>query len=232
MPTRESPPPITTAAAPPFDRRARAVELAAIFTAGPALLALGPRWLVSVGILLSGIVCTVALALDRTFPRRALFDVAATRVALGSVARRTLVVWLGLAALTAVAAPRALLSFPRARPLAWVLVMALYPVSAYAQEVVFRTFFFHRYGGLFARPRLRVIASGVAFGWAHIVVNNFAAVGLATVAGVLFASTYERSRSTVLVSLEHALTGDFVFTIGLGGLFYSSARWVVAAGGH
>jgi CAAX protease family protein len=51
-------------------------------------------------------------------------------------------------------------------------------------------------------------------------------VPLAALAGLLWAHTYERSRSTVLVSLEHALTGNFVFSVGLGALFYSAARWV------
>jgi CAAX protease family protein len=56
--------------------------------------------------------------------------------------------------------------------------------------------------------------------------NRLAAIPLAAVAGLLFASTYERSRSTLLVSIEHALYGDVVFTVGLGSLFYSSARWL------
>jgi membrane protease YdiL (CAAX protease family) len=105
--------------------------------------------------------------------------------------------------------------------------MVLYPLSAWAQEIVFRTFFFHRYGPLFATARRRILASGLIFGWAHVVVNDLAAIPLATIAGLLFASTYERSRSTLLVSIEHALYGDVVFTVGLGSLFYSSARWLV-----
>ncbi len=108
----------------------------------------------------------------------------------------------------------------------WLAVMLLYPVSAVAQEIVFRTFFFHRYGNLFSSARRRVLASGLVFGWAHVVVNNLVAVGLASLAGFVFAWTYERSRSTLLVSIEHALYGDLVFSIGLGSLFYSTTRWL------
>jgi membrane protease YdiL (CAAX protease family) len=104
--------------------------------------------------------------------------------------------------------------------------MVLYPISAWAQEIAYRTFFFHRYGALFQRPAARVAASGLLFGWGHIAVNNLLAVGLASVAGFLFAWTYERSRSTLLVTLEHALYGDFVFSVGLGSLFYSTSRWL------
>lgn len=205
---------------------ARLAEMAVLFIVVPALLALGPRWMVSIGILGSGILCLVWLLLDPTFARRQLVGLAAARPGFRSVLLRTLLIWALLLGVTLVFTPRTLFLFPRTRPHVWVAVMLLYPISAYAQEIVCRTFLFHRYGVLFARPWRRILASGLVFGWAHVAVNNFVAVALAAVAGVLFAWTYERSRSTLLVSLEHALYGDFVFTVGLGSLFYSSARWV------
>ena len=211
---------------PPVERmRRRAVELVALFGLLPGLLALGPRWLVSVGILASGVIAIVALVLDPTFRRRELIDPRGLSIGLRPVLLRALVVAVGLFVVTALASPQALFGFPRHRPVAWAIVMVLYPLSAYAQEVVFRPFFFHRYGHLFSSPWRRVLASGLVFGWAHIVVNNVLAMVLASVGGILFASTYERSRSTMLVSLEHALYGDIAFTIGLGGVFYSTTRW-------
>ena len=71
-----------------------------------------------------------------------------------------------------------------------------------------------------------MIASGVFCGWAHVVAHNVTALLLATAGGLLFASTYERRRSTLLVAAEHALYGDFIFTIGLGGLFHNARRLV------
>jgi membrane protease YdiL (CAAX protease family) len=205
----------------------RRVELLLLFGLGPALLALGPRWAVSVGILASGIAAAVALVADRTFPRRALWDAAAARRALGAVLARTAAACALVLGLVAATATRPLFLLPRLHPGRWALIMLLYPISAYAQEVAYRTFFFHRYGALFVRPGARVAASAVFFGWAHVAVNNLAAVGLATVVGLFFAATYERTRSTLLVSLEHALYGDFVFTLGLGPLFYApNARWL------
>jgi membrane protease YdiL (CAAX protease family) len=209
-----------------LDRRWRAAELVLLFGAAPGLLAVGPRWLVSVCILASGLVCLVMLLRDRTFERRALWDAPAAARGARAMLLRTAAIWGGLLLLTLVFTPQTLFIFPRQRPYVWVAVMVLYPVSAWAQELVFRTFFFHRYGGLFASARGRVLASGLIFGWAHIVVNNVYAVPLAAIAGVLFASTYQGSRSTLLVSLEHALYGDFLFSVGLGSLFYSTARWI------
>jgi membrane protease YdiL (CAAX protease family) len=204
-------------------KRRRTVELFLLFGLGPALLALGPRWVVSVAILAGGIICAVALRADPTIPRTALWGWAAARSGLSRVLARAAVVGLGLLAL-AVASARPLL--PSTQPRRWALVMLLYPISAYAQEVVCRTFFFHRYAALFDRRATRVLASGLIFGWAHVAVNSVAGILLATAAGLAIASTYERTRSTLLVTIEHALYGDLAFTAGLGALFYSKVRWV------
>jgi len=206
--------------------RRRTFELVALFALLPGLLALGPRWVVSLAILASGMFAVVMLALDPTFGRGELVRVRDLSAGLGTILLRALVIAAGSFAVTALAAPQALFGFPRHRPVVWALVMVLYPLSASAQEVVFRPFFFHRYGALFSTARRRVLASGLVFGWAHIVVNNGLAIVLASLVGVLFASTYERSRSTMMVSFEHALYGDIAFTIGLGGVFYSTARWL------
>lgn len=224
MPERAEP--SVPAAGRPAPGRRRLVELVALFGVVPGLLALAPRWVVSLGILSSGVIAAVALLLDRSFPGRALVSFHGVGPGLRAVLLRALAIGVGLLAFTALTAPRALGGFPRHRPVVWAAVMVLYPLSAYAQELVFRPFFFHRYGGLFSTPRRRVLASGLVFGWAHIVVNNVLAMALASIAGLLFASTYERSRSTILVSVEHALYGDLAFTIGLGSVFYSTARWL------
>jgi uncharacterized protein len=202
----------------------RRLELLLLFGVGPAVLAIGPRWAVSVAILASGLVCAILLLRDPRFPRGALWGQASGR----EVARvfvRTLLACLGVLAVTALASRRQLFPLPRQHPGRWGLIMVLYPLSAYAQEIAYRTFFFHRYGALFARAWTRVVVNAAFFGWGHITVNNLRAVALATVVGGLFAATYERTRATWLVSLEHALYGDFVFSVGLGPLFYSSARW-------
>ncbi|MES1164506.1 MAG: CPBP family intramembrane glutamic endopeptidase [Verrucomicrobiota bacterium] len=207
-------------------RRARAIEMILLFTVVPGLLAVGPRRVVTLSILAGGILSVIALARDAGFPRGMFFGADGLARGLRGLLRRTAVVWAGLLALTLIVRPQTLFQFPHRRPVVWAIVMVLYPLSAWAQEVIFRTFFFHRYGVLFATARGRVLASGLTFGWAHIVVNNVPAMLLAAIGGVLLAATYERSRSTLLVSVEHALYGDFIFSVGLGSLFYSTARWV------
>jgi membrane protease YdiL (CAAX protease family) len=68
------------------------------------------------------------------------------------------------------------------------------------------------------------MTSALAFGYAHIVLHNWPSVLLSTIGGVLFASSYRRSQSTLLVAVEHAIYGCFVFSVGLGGLFYAGGR--------
>jgi membrane protease YdiL (CAAX protease family) len=120
--------------------------------------------------------------------------------------------------------PEALFQLPRTRTGLWLIIMIAYPLlSVYPQELIFRTFLFHRYRVLLP-PRALMLTSALAFGYAHIVLHNLPSVLLSTLGGLLFASTYRRSQSTLLVALEHALYGCFVFSVGLGGLFYAGGR--------
>ncbi|MCX7846972.1 MAG: CPBP family intramembrane metalloprotease [bacterium] len=136
-------------------------------------------------------------------------------------------VWRGLLAAVVIAAatwwlgPEYFLRFPRSRPVMWALVMLLYPgLSAYPQELIYRTCFFARYAVIFPTPLAMVVASSVAFGWLHVVFGNVPAVVLSFLAGIMLSHTYLRTRSTLAVSVEHALYGCLVFTIGLGRYFY------------
>jgi hypothetical protein len=210
--------------APPASLARRWIELGVLYVLGPALMVLVPRWGLSLAILASGAGAAIALLADPTFPRRQLWGAVSRRALAGVLLRTALVAALVLTFVLA-RAPSRLFELPRSRPVVWAAVMLLYPVSAYAQELFCRTFFFHRYGSLFARSRTRILVNAALFGWAHVAVENALAVVLAAAIGLIFASSYERWRSTLLVSLEHALYGDIAFTLGLGSLFYSTVRW-------
>jgi membrane protease YdiL (CAAX protease family) len=123
-------------------------------------------------------------------------------------------------------APEQLLAMPRNRPAAWRKVITNYPIfSVLVQEFVYRTLFFHRYGPLFGDRRwLAVVLSGVLFGFGHIIFKNWVAVAGTLLTGLLFAWRYERTRSFWAVWLEHTLWGWIVFTIGLGGFFFTGVK--------
>ena len=119
--------------------------------------------------------------------------------------------------------PDRVFAFPSERPIMWMVVMLLYPfLSALPQEFIFRTFFFHRYGELLTLKYGTILASSAAFSFLHIVYDNWWAVGLSFLGGLLFSITYYRTKSLYWVTVEHALYGCLVFTLGMGNYFYEA----------
>ncbi|TNE78089.1 MAG: CPBP family intramembrane metalloprotease [Gammaproteobacteria bacterium] len=113
--------------------------------------------------------------------------------------------------------PDVFLGLPEKRPLHWFAILFLYPVlSAYPQEIIYRAWLFHRYRDLVHHQGLLIVLSAAAFGFAHLFFGNWIAIFLSVAGGFVFASTYLRSRSLLIVAIEHGLWGDFLFTVGLG----------------
>jgi uncharacterized protein len=122
-------------------------------------------------------------------------------------------------------APQLLFSLMKRAPGFWTVVMLLYPLlSVYPQELLYRAFFFHRYLPLFGSGWTMVLASAFAFGFVHIIFGNWLALCLCVIGGVLFALTYQHSGSLLLACIDHAIFGNFIFTIGLGRFFYHGSR--------
>lgn len=106
----------------------------------------------------------------------------------------------------------------------WLLLLILYPLlSVLPQELIFRTYFFHRYKRIMPLKNMRIFVSASVFALAHIVYANWVAVALAFAGGVLFAYTYAQSRSTFVCVIEHSLWGLWMFTIGIGRYLDSGA---------
>lgn len=117
--------------------------------------------------------------------------------------------------------PQNLFDFVIKEPVLWGILMVAYPiVSVLVQEVIFRRFFFWRYGRFFSSRGAAVLANASLFAYAHTAFMNPVAVILGFAGGIIFALTYLRSRSLWLVIIEHTLYGDTLFTIGLGSFFY------------
>lgn len=165
---------------------------------------------------------TAFLFFDRSFHLRREFMRGFSRRTLASI----LILFAAGATLVAAAVatfyPDRLFSLAAERPGLWLKIMTLYPfTSVLAQEFVYRVFFFHRYGVLFANRPVLIVTSGLLFGLGHILFRNWIAVAGTIVVGMLFAWRYERTRSFWAVWFEHVLWGWLVFTIGLGGFFFT-----------
>lgn len=105
------------------------------------------------------------------------------------------------------------------KPKMWVIFLFVYAfLSVYPQELVYRTFFFQRYQSLFANKKLFIFINAIVFSLGHIFFKNPLVIVLTFFGGTLFALTYNQTKSTLLVSIEHAIYGCWLFTVGMGSM--------------
>lgn len=197
-------------------------ELIGLFAAIPLLLSYGvlPKWPIPFLIAVA-LFAAYQLHQSKLFPNDWLTNWAAGRPHLRDVLLRTSLLAVMIATGVWLFAPELLFDYVLRSPWLWLGLMIAYPVlSVYPQELIFRAYFFHRYRELFESQRGMIAASALAFGFVHVIFGNWVSVLMSTAGGVLFSWTYLRSRSLLLTSLEHALFGNFIFTIGLGQYFH------------
>ena len=101
------------------------------------------------------------------------------------------------------------------------LILAYPVLSALPQEFIFCSFFMRRYGQFIKSDSLKIIASAIVFGYAHMLFINWVAPVFSFFGGLIFAYTYIKTRSLALVTIEHSLYGNSIFLAGIGYYFYS-----------
>lgn len=172
--------------------------------------------------------CVCVLFFDSTFDKKQLWHLTALRPHL----RRILITYVIACFLVSLVIylydNTLLFIYIRETPLMWVLLMIIYSVFfVYPQELIYRTFFFHRYKNIFSNRLMMIGASAIVFSYMHIVFQNAVAIVLTLAGGVLFAKTYSDTKSTFAASLEHALYGCFVFSAGLYSYFIPFNKWII-----
>jgi len=111
----------------------------------------------------------------------------------------------------------ALFCVPLNKPDLWVTILFIYTfLSVWPQEVIYRTFFFERYQSIFTNKKVFIFVNAIVFSMAHLFLRNTLVTVLTFIGGLLFAYTYTKTKSTTLVSIEHALYGNWLFTVGMG----------------
>ncbi|MEZ4802816.1 MAG: CPBP family intramembrane glutamic endopeptidase [Gelidibacter sp.] len=105
------------------------------------------------------------------------------------------------------------------QPKLWVVILFLYTTfSVYPQELIYRTLFFQRYESLFRSKSLFIFVNAIVFSLAHIFYRNALVLLMTFLGGILFALTYDKTKSTLLVSIEHTIYGCWLFTVGMGNM--------------
>ena len=103
------------------------------------------------------------------------------------------------------------------KPLKWLFFLMVYSfLSVYPQELIYRTFFFQRYEKLINNDTLFIFINAILFSLAHIFFKSTLVLFMTFCGGILFALTYKKTKSTLLVSIEHAIYGCWLFTVGMG----------------
>jgi len=107
----------------------------------------------------------------------------------------------------------------KTKPSLWIMILFIYSFfSVYPQELIYRTFFFQRYESLFRSNLVFILVNAVVFSLAHIFFKNTLVMFLTFIGGILFALTFKKTKSTLLVSIEHAIYGCWLFTVGMGAM--------------
>ena len=105
------------------------------------------------------------------------------------------------------------------KPKLWMGILFFYSVfSVYPQELIYRTFYFQRYQSLFKNEKLFIFVNAILFSLAHLFFGNALVILLTFIGGILFALSYQKTKSTLLVSIEHAIYGCWLFTVGMGAM--------------
>jgi uncharacterized protein len=176
-------------------------------------------------LLLAALYSFVLLRADPSFPVAQFFSWGNLRPFLPTILVRDALCLVFLSIAVRLFAPELLFSLIKRSPALWLLIFFLYPLlSVYPQELFYRAFFFHRYQALFGSGWGMIAASALAFAFVHIIFRNWLAVGLCLIGGFFFSFTYHSSGSLLLACLDHAIFGNFLFTIGLGQFFYHGFR--------
>jgi hypothetical protein len=199
----------------------RWMELALLFFGAPAIYLLGWIPLPKIPFLLLLVaVLVIWLLRDPSFDRSQWWGAAGLRTEWRRLLARFLVLSSGIIIFAFLVFPGHFLDMPLEEPAKWAILMVAYPLlSVYPQEIAYRTFFYHRYGGLLRGHWPMVFLNAAAFGFMHVVYENWVAVLATFLGGILFADTFARTRSTAASTFEHGLYGCLMFTIGLGRFF-------------
>lgn len=102
-------------------------------------------------------------------------------------------------------------------------MVLIYPFSsAFPQELIFREFFFYRYEPLFKNQTVLVGINVLLFAFAHIYFANWTIVLFTLIGGLIFSLTYLKTKSLLVVTIEHTLFGVLTLSSGLADQFYKA----------
>ncbi|MFO7911638.1 MAG: CPBP family intramembrane glutamic endopeptidase [Desulfotignum sp.] len=175
-------------------------------------------------LLLSAFICLIYLFSDKTFDRSVLWKMPDLSTHMQHILITLMGISLFLGLFTYLLYENLFLVFPINRPNAALIFVLLYPLlGALPQEIIFKSFFFHRYGDIFPGQVSLVVLNGLSFGLFHLWYANMIAPVFSIFAGMILGYRYLKTQSLLITSIEHSIMGIFLYLIGLGWFFYSGS---------
>jgi len=102
-----------------------------------------------------------------------------------------------------------------------IIAIISYPIfSSLPQEIIYRKFFYLRYSELIKNRYLLIGVNAVLFSFAHIYFQNYMALILTLIGGIVFSLTYLKSKSLLFVSIEHSIYGLALLCSSMNQFFY------------
>ena len=106
--------------------------------------------------------------------------------------------------------------FIKELPNIWFIVFIIYPTfSVIPQEIIYRHFFFQRYGCLFKNENILIIFNSLLFAYGHIIFLNLESVFISFLGSIIFAYSYLKESLLMCIFL-HILAGQLIFLVVLG----------------
>lgn len=196
------------------------IELVILFILLPLMLLLNPLHWINLILIVSGFVYCIFILIKKESSKISVqFKFQRTHY-LKVILLRFFAAALFSSVLMYILDKQALFSIVREKPGLWIMMSLIYSLfSVLPQEILYRTFFFTRYKDMFpGRKNYILLVNAVLFSFAHIFFRNILVLILTFAGGLLFSITYSKTRSVLLSSIEHALYGFWIFTLGLGGI--------------
>lgn len=198
------------------------LEFVFLFAGIPLFLLFGPKLLHPSSLLLPLLVGIFLLLKHTTsFRFKELFYIKLSKILIKKHLLIILTISIILLIGQLVLIPEKLLNLPKANLKIWLAICVFYPLfSAFTQEIIYRSFLFHRYKKLFHTNIGFILISGFTFSFVHILYYSPVSLILSFFAGVYLSKTYLETKSVLFTSILHGILGNIVFTIGLGEYFW------------
>ncbi|PQJ79986.1 CPBP family intramembrane glutamic endopeptidase [Polaribacter porphyrae] len=202
------------------NRNIKLLEIGLLFIVTPIVLLIEIPILYKVIYLLLGVLYIVLISIFVGKFSKIKVDKKRYKNALKHISIRFLIIALLTTLVLYIQDKEALFDVMLNKPILWLKFSGVYILfSVIPQELIYRNFFVKRYQELIKNKNVFILINAILFSFAHIWFQSWIVLSFTFIGSLLFTTTYLKSKSTLLIILEHSLYGVWLYTVGYGELF-------------